>query len=113
LRIYETLQLIPTHPSTVPLPWITGKIARIGHLVMPYANICGDRIVMSGEVVLVLDDEKEITMKQGDIAVQRGTIHAWRNYTDQWARIYFILLAAEPLKIGGKELGGAGYKLKE
>lgn len=66
-------------------------------------------IIAKGEAWLILDDGKEVHMKEGDVCVQRGTIHGWNNKTDQWSRIYFILLAAEPLKIGGKELGDAGY----
>lgn len=80
-------------------------------------------IIAKGEAWLILDDGKEVHMKEGDVCVsitsplgayrptslttvsseqvQRGTIHGWNNKTDQWSRIYFILLAAEPLKIGG------------
>jgi uncharacterized cupin superfamily protein len=35
-------------------------------------------IVTEGEIVLVLD-KQEVTLKQGDFAVQRGTNHAWSN----------------------------------
>lgn len=70
-------------------------------------------IVMDGEAWLVLDDDKEIHMKRGDVAVQRGTIHGWRNHTEQWSRIYFILTAAEKLVINGQELGDAGYHKRD
>ncbi|KAJ7579034.1 hypothetical protein C8J56DRAFT_1059269 [Mycena floridula] len=61
-------------------------------------------IVTKGQVVLVLDNDERIVLKEGDIVVQRGTIHSWRNETDEWARIYFVVLGAQPIKIGGKEL---------
>lgn len=48
-------------------------------------------IVLEGEVVLVLDDS-EVTLKAGDVVVQRGTSHAWANRTDKVARMAFILV---------------------
>jgi hypothetical protein len=47
-------------------------------------------IVLSGEIVLLLDEE-EVHLKQGDVVVQRGTVHAWTNRTDRICRIAFIL----------------------
>ena len=47
-------------------------------------------IVLSGEIVLLLDDS-EVHLKQGDVVVQRGTIHAWTNRTDTICRMAFIL----------------------
>lgn len=44
-------------------------------------------------------------MKVGDVAVQRGTTHGWRNAsTTEPARLIFVLLAAEKLKVEGAEL---------
>ena len=48
-------------------------------------------IVLEGEVVLVLDDS-EVTLKAGDVVVQRGTDHAWANRSDKIARMAFILV---------------------
>ncbi|KAL8749109.1 MAG: hypothetical protein Q9199_007891 [Rusavskia elegans] len=62
-------------------------------------------IVLEGEVECVLDSGEVRLMKRGDIAVQRGTMHAWRNASStEWARIIFVLLAAEKVNVGGKEL---------
>ena len=36
-------------------------------------------VVLSGEVVLELDDGAEVTLKAGDTVVQNGTRHAWHN----------------------------------
>jgi len=47
-------------------------------------------IVLSGEVVLVLDDS-EVHLKAGDVVIQRGTVHAWTNRTDETCRMAFIL----------------------
>ena len=39
-------------------------------------------IVLDGEVVLILD-EGEVSLRPGDIVVQRGTNHAWSNRSDE------------------------------
>lgn len=51
-------------------------------------------IVLEGEIVLMLDDS-EVTLRAGDIVVQRGTDHAWANRTDEVCRIAFILVDGE------------------
>ncbi|EEA19315.1 conserved hypothetical protein [Talaromyces marneffei ATCC 18224] len=70
-------------------------------------------ILHEGEITCHLDDGVRIDMKAGDVCVQRGTIHGWTNYTDKPARVYFILTAAEPVKINGQELGSDGFKREE
>lgn len=63
-------------------------------------------VVMEGEMELILDSGEVHLMTKGDVAVQRGTMHAWRNPSPtQWARMLFVLLDCEPLKIGDKQLG--------
>ena len=47
-------------------------------------------IVLSGEIVLLLDDS-EVHLKTGDVVVQRGTVHAWTNRTDTICRMAFVL----------------------
>ncbi len=39
-------------------------------------------VVLSGEVVLELDDGAEVLLKAGDTVVQNGTRHAWHNRGD-------------------------------
>lgn len=48
-------------------------------------------IVLSGEVVLALDDT-ETVLRAGDVVVQRGTNHRWENRTADTARMAFILV---------------------
>ena len=48
-------------------------------------------IVLSGEMVLVLDDSERV-LRAGDVVVQRGTDHRWENRSDQTARMAFILV---------------------
>lgn len=61
-------------------------------------------IVLSGTVELVLDSGEVTQASAGDIIVQRGTNHLWRNPTDAKCRIAFILIEAEPVMAGGKVL---------
>ena len=67
-------------------------------------------IVLSGEVVLVLDDG-ETVLRAGDVVVQRGTGHRWENRSGATARMAFILIdgafTAELLStLGSDVLGG-------
>jgi mannose-6-phosphate isomerase-like protein (cupin superfamily) len=51
-------------------------------------------IVLSGEITLVLDDS-EVTLRAGDVVVQRGTDHAWANRGAEVARVVFVLVDGE------------------
>lgn len=63
-------------------------------------------VVLEGEVELILDSGEKRLLKRGDIAVQRGTNHAWRNTSEtSWSRMLYVLLPAEPLQFGAKALG--------
>jgi len=50
-------------------------------------------VVIEGELVLILDDS-EVTLKSGDVVVQRGTDHAWENRSNTIARAAFFHLNA-------------------
>jgi mannose-6-phosphate isomerase-like protein (cupin superfamily) len=64
-------------------------------------------VVITGEIVLVLDDS-EVTLRQGDVVVQRGTDHAWENRSSEPARMAFFHIDAhfseELLKVLPKPL---------
>ncbi|OTB00506.1 hypothetical protein M426DRAFT_236243 [Hypoxylon sp. CI-4A] len=63
-------------------------------------------IVVEGEVEMLLDDGSITRLKRGDIAVQRATMHAWRNpSTTNWTRMVFVLQDTQPLIINGKKFG--------
>jgi hypothetical protein len=49
-------------------------------------------VVLSGEVWLELDDEVTEHLQTGDIVVQNGTRHAWRNRSDRPVTIMFVML---------------------
>lgn len=50
-------------------------------------------VVIAGEIVLLLDED-EVVLRPGDVAVQRGTIHAWANRSDSPCRMLFVLTDA-------------------
>ena len=63
-------------------------------------------VVLEGEVELVLDSGETRTMKRGDVAIQRGTNHAWRNPSStNWARMMYVLQESKPVLFGEKALG--------
>jgi len=56
-------------------------------------------IVLEGEIEMDMDDST-VTLKAGDVMVQRGTNHAWANRGTARARLAFVLVDAQPLGIG-------------
>lgn len=52
-------------------------------------------VVIDGEIWLELDDGVQTRLGQGDIVVQGGTRHAWRNRSDKDALMLFVLVGAK------------------
>ena len=61
-------------------------------------------ILLSGECDLELDDGKTVHLTQGDVVVQRGTMHAWVNNGTQPCVFAFVLIDAKPAEAGGQSL---------
>ena len=53
-------------------------------------------ILLEGELVLELDDGVTASLGVGDIVVQNGTRHAWRNRTRATATMAFVLVGTGP-----------------
>ena len=79
-------------------------------------------IVVSGEIVLVLDGGAEKTVRAGEFIVQGGASHAWHNRSQETCRLACVMVAAEvarradgtaieETKIELTETGG--YRFKE
>ncbi|KOU57504.1 cupin [Streptomyces sp. MMG1533] len=51
-------------------------------------------VLLQGEIVLELDDGNEVTLAPGDVVVQNGTRHAWRNRSTSPATLLFVLIGA-------------------
>ncbi|KAI9925453.1 hypothetical protein MW887_005834 [Aspergillus wentii] len=63
-------------------------------------------IVLEGKVEMLLDNGVTRTLERGDVAVQRATMHGWRNPSEtEWTRMVFVLQHCEKLVVGGKEMG--------
>lgn len=55
---------------------------------------------------MVLEDSSKTLMKRGDVAVQRATVHAWRNTSKtEWARMIFVLQACQKVTVAGEDRG--------
>ena len=51
--------------------------------------------VLSGELILELDQGEKKVLKAGDCYVQNGTRHAWNNESDQQAVLGVVMLGAD------------------
>ncbi|KAH9950386.1 hypothetical protein B0H21DRAFT_532974 [Amylocystis lapponica] len=62
-------------------------------------------VLIHGKLILILDDgaEKEFTTP-GDVVIQRGTMHAWRNPGPEWTRWVTVVVDANPAVVGGQAL---------
>lgn len=78
-----------------------------GHMSPMHRTVSLDYgVVLEGEVALILDSGEERLLRQGDIAIQRATSHAWLNKSKtSWARMMYVLQEAQPFEVGGRVLG--------
>lgn len=64
-------------------------------------------VVISGEIDMVLDGEV-VRLRQGDVLIQRGTVHNWINNGTAPCVIAFALIGAKPVTVNGKSLPAHG-----
>jgi hypothetical protein len=63
-----------------------------GHPGMHRTETIDYGIMIEGELTMVLDDS-EVTLRAGDVVVQRGTNHGWENRSETvTARIAFVIV---------------------
>ena len=74
-----------------------GKPAR--HPYMHRTRSIDYALVLEGEIDMDMDDST-VTLRAGDVMVQRGTNHAWVNRSKARARLSIVLVDAKPLGIG-------------
>lgn len=60
----------------------------------------------SHQIEAIMSDGSITTLKAGDVIVQRGTNHAWKNSTSEWTRVLFIVISAQEVLIDGKKMEG-------
>jgi quercetin dioxygenase-like cupin family protein len=64
-------------------------------------------VVMAGEIDMEIDSAT-VRLRQGDVLVQRGTIHNWSNPGTVPCIIAFVLIAAAPVERAGRTLAATG-----
>ena len=62
-----------------------------GHPLMHRTESVDYALVLEGEIVIVLDDGERL-MQQGDFLVERGTSHAWANRSGKPCKMLFVLI---------------------
>ncbi|PWW78526.1 hypothetical protein C7212DRAFT_316121 [Tuber magnatum] len=63
-------------------------------------------IVLEGKLEAMLDSGEKRVIGRGDVVVQRGTLHAWRNTSEtEWARMIYVLQGCKEVVVGGEVLG--------
>lgn len=63
-------------------------------------------VQLEGETELQLDGGEARLLKPGDMAVQRATMHAWRNPSEtRWSRMIGIMSECDPVMVGSETLG--------
>ncbi|GKT40194.1 uncharacterized protein ColSpa_00375 [Colletotrichum spaethianum] len=98
----------PHHPRMPTLHLPSGSVLRVVDFgpntepMMHRTESCDYGIVLKGEVECHLDDGNVRKLSEGEIMIQRGTMHGWKNATDKWARVVFCLQPAEPVKVAGQ-----------
>lgn len=67
-------------------------------------------VVVDGEVELILDSGASRLMHRGDVCVQRGTAHSFKNKSaTEWCRMLFVFLPMDMLTINGKAMNMEVY----
>jgi mannose-6-phosphate isomerase-like protein (cupin superfamily) len=64
------------------------------HPIMHRTQTVDYAVILEGELTLLLDEE-DVKLKAGDVVIQRGTNHGWRNVSNKPCRILFVLLDGE------------------
>ena len=60
---------------------------------------------VAGKIILEMEDGSETLIEGvGDIVIQKGTVHGWRNPGPGWTRWLTVLIDAKPAVVGGKAL---------
>ncbi|HTP23994.1 MAG TPA: cupin domain-containing protein [Solirubrobacteraceae bacterium] len=89
----------------------SGSVLRIGVLApgtrspMHRTQSLDYGICLEGECDMELDGGETVTVRPGDVVVQRGTNHLWHNRGTVPCRFAWILLDAQSVKIDGRTLG--------
>jgi len=66
-------------------------------------------VVLEGEIQLGMEDGTQVNVRKGEMVVQRGTLHSWKNKGDVVCRILCVMVGADEVKVeeDGRLLGVA------
>ena len=68
-------------------------------------------MVLEGELELSLDGGETRAVRKGDVVVQRGVMHKWKNLSRTEGATYVVVsLGVEGAVEGGMEFGGKDLK---
>lgn len=68
-------------------------------------NSLDHNILISGKLIAILEDGTELLMDEpGDVLIQRGTMHTWRNPGPEWTRYISVIVDANSAIVKGKAL---------
>ncbi|KAK4867920.1 hypothetical protein LT330_007579 [Penicillium expansum] len=62
-------------------------------------------VVLRGEMLLTLDSGETENIRAGEVVVQRGTMHSWKNVSSDWARMLAVTIPVNNLVVGGEVMG--------
>ncbi len=75
-----------------------------GDTVMHATDTIDYIVVVAGEVTFITETGETVA-RAGDVIVDRGNVHAWRNHTDAPCRIINVLCPAHPVGAGATMVG--------
>ena len=90
----------------------SGSVLRIGVLApgtrspMHRTESLDYGICLEGECDMELDSGETVTVRVGDVVIQRGTNHVWHNRSEKPCRFAWILIDAMPVIVNGHQLSG-------
>lgn len=103
--------LMTSTPEGPELVVRNGTVARMvdfapGYSTVDHRSLSLDYgVLIEGELELVLDSGETMLIERGSMVVQRGTMHKWHNPSkEKWARMFFVLVSAQPVVIGEHKL---------
>jgi len=87
------LRIVQYEPGVIPRPHRTASIDFVA--------------VLSGSIDCELDEET-VTLHEGDVMIQRGTIHNWVNDTTEPCVMFFAMSGSRPVEAGQTTLWPTG-----
>lgn len=95
-RTVEEAKLMHHDIGSVHVP-SDQDFAKLKHTSMHRTDTLNYMVLVSGEL-WALSDTDDILLKPGDVLIQKGCMHGWRNDGKEKARLVAVLIDAKPLR---------------